>query len=35
VTANGKRVSLSGSPTGVQITPKGQTFLPLGARPCA
>jgi len=35
VTANGKAVPLTGSPTGVQVTPKGQTFLPLGARPCA
>jgi hypothetical protein len=34
VTANGKAVPLSGSPTGVQVTPKGQTFLALGARPC-
>jgi hypothetical protein len=34
VTANGKAVPLTGSPTGVQVTPKGQTFLPLGARPC-
>jgi hypothetical protein len=35
VTANGKPVALTGSPTGVQITPRRQTFLPLGARPCA
>lgn len=35
VTANGKAVPLTSSPTGVQITPKGQTFLPLGSRPCA
>jgi cytoskeletal protein RodZ len=35
VTANGKAVPLTASPTGVQVTPKGQTFLPLGARPCA
>jgi hypothetical protein len=34
VTANGKAVALTGSPTGAQITPKGSTFLPLGARPC-
>jgi hypothetical protein len=34
VTANGKPVPLTGSPTGVAITPKGQTFLALGARPC-
>ena len=35
VTANGKAVPLTASPTGVQITPRGQAFLPLGARPCA
>jgi hypothetical protein len=35
VTANGKAVPLTASPTGVELTPKGQTFLPLGARPCA
>jgi hypothetical protein len=35
VTADGKGVPLTASPTGVQVTPKGQTFLPLGARPCA
>jgi hypothetical protein len=35
VSANGKAVTLNGSPTGVQITPRGQTFLPLGSRPCA
>ena len=34
VTANGKAVALTGSPTGAQITPRGSTFLPLGARPC-
>ncbi len=34
VTANGKPVPLSGSPTGVRITPKGNAFLPLGSRPC-
>jgi hypothetical protein len=34
VTANGKAVPLTGSPTGMQVTPKGSTFLPLGARPC-
>jgi hypothetical protein len=34
VTANGKAVPLSGSPTGVQITPTKQSFLALGARPC-
>jgi hypothetical protein len=35
VTANGKPVALSASPTGMQITPRRRTFLPLGARPCA
>ncbi len=35
VTANGKAVPLSGSPTGVEITPRRQSTLPLGARPCA
>jgi hypothetical protein len=35
VTANGKAVPLSGSPTGVEITPRRQSGLPLGARPCA
>jgi hypothetical protein len=35
VTANGKAVPLSGSPTGVEITPRRQSALPLGARPCA
>jgi hypothetical protein len=35
VTANGKAVPLVASPTGVAITPRGRTFLPLGARPCA
>jgi hypothetical protein len=35
VTANGKPVPLTGSPTGVEITPKRQTFLALGSRPCA
>jgi len=35
VTSNGKAVPLTASPTGVELTPKGQTFLPLGARPCA
>jgi hypothetical protein len=35
VTANGKPVTLTGSPTGVQITPRRQSFLPLGSRPCA
>jgi hypothetical protein len=35
VTANGKAVPLTSSPTGVALTPKGQTFLPRGTRPCA
>jgi hypothetical protein len=35
VTANGKAVPLTSSPTGISLTPKGQAFLPLGARPCA
>jgi hypothetical protein len=35
VTANGKAVPLSGSPTGVEITPRRRSALPLGARPCA
>jgi hypothetical protein len=35
VTANGRRVPLTASPTGVQITPRRQTLLPLGERPCA
>ena len=35
VTANGRAVPLTASPTGVQITPRARGFLPLGARPCA
>jgi hypothetical protein len=35
LTANGKVVPLTASPTGLEITPKKRTFLPLGARPCA
>jgi hypothetical protein len=35
VTANGKVVRLTASPTGLELTPKRRTFLPLGARPCA
>lgn len=35
VTANGRAVPLTSSPTGVRLTPKGQASLPLGARPCA
>jgi hypothetical protein len=33
--ANGKVVPLTASPTGLQLTPKSQRFLPLGQRPCA
>jgi hypothetical protein len=35
VTANGRAVPLTSSPTGIQLTPKGQTLLPRGTRPCA
>ena len=35
VTVNGKAVSLSGSPTGLDVTPKGVKPLALGSRPCA
>jgi hypothetical protein len=35
VTANGKAVPLTASPTGIELTPKGRRFLGLGARPCA
>jgi hypothetical protein len=35
VTANGKVIPLTASPTGLELTPKGRTFLPLGSRPCA
>jgi hypothetical protein len=35
VTANGRAVPLTASPTGIELTPKRRTFLPLGARPCA
>ena len=35
LTANGKVVPLTASPTGLEVTPKSQKFLPLGARPCA
>jgi hypothetical protein len=35
VTANGKAVPLTASPTGLELTPKRRTVLPLGARPCA
>jgi hypothetical protein len=35
VTANGKVVPLTASPTGLELTPKSRKVLPLGARPCA
>jgi hypothetical protein len=35
VTANGRPVPLTASPTGLQLTPKRRTVLPLGSRPCA
>jgi hypothetical protein len=35
MTANGKVVPLTASPTGIELTPKKRTFLPLGSRPCA
>lgn len=35
LTANGKAVPLTSSPTGVELTPKGSKVLPLGSRPCA
>jgi hypothetical protein len=35
VTANGRAVPLTSSPTGIRLTPKGQAFLPRGTRPCA
>jgi New glue protein family len=35
VTANGKTVPLTSSPVGIRLTPKGQTPLPRGTRPCA
>jgi hypothetical protein len=35
VTANGKAVPLTASPTGLELTPKRRAFLPLGSRPCA
>jgi uncharacterized membrane protein len=35
VTANGKAVPLTASPTGLELTPKSRKVLPLGARPCA
>ena len=35
VTANGRAVPLTASPTGVELTPKRRALLPLGRRPCA
>lgn len=35
VTVNGKEIPLSGSPTGLDVTPKGVKPLPLGSRPCS
>jgi hypothetical protein len=35
VTANGRAVPLTSSPTGIRLTPKGQALLPRGTRPCA
>jgi hypothetical protein len=35
VTANGKAVPLTASPTGLELTPKSRKVLPLGTRPCA
>ena len=35
LTANGKVVPLTASPTGLELTPKRRTLLPLGSRPCA
>ena len=35
VTANGRVVPLTSSPVGISLTPKGQTLLPRGTRPCA
>ena len=34
LTANGKVVPLTASPTGLELTPKTRKFLPLGQRPC-
>ena len=34
LTANGKLVPLTASPTGLELTPKTRKFLPLGQRPC-
>jgi hypothetical protein len=35
LTANGKVVPLTASPTGLELTPKARKFLPLGQRPCS
>jgi hypothetical protein len=35
VTANGRAVPLTSSPTGIRLTPKGTAVLPRGTRPCA
>jgi uncharacterized protein (DUF4415 family) len=35
LTANGKAVPLTASPTGLELTPKSRKFLPLGSRHCA
>ncbi|HEX6744595.1 MAG TPA: hypothetical protein VF087_10270 [Solirubrobacteraceae bacterium] len=35
VTANGKVIPLTASPTGLELTPKTRKFLPLGQRPCS
>jgi hypothetical protein len=35
LTANGKVVPLTASPTGLELTPKSRKFLPLGQRPCS
>jgi hypothetical protein len=35
LTANGKVVPLTASPTGLELTPKTRKFLPLGQRPCS
>jgi hypothetical protein len=34
LTANGKVVPLTASPTGLELTPSSRKFLPLGQRPC-
>jgi hypothetical protein len=35
LTANGKVIPLTASPTGLELTPKARKFLPLGQRPCS